>query len=1372
MPPLNSKYKKKKPYFYGPGSFPYLNAVDLASVHEQAHFVLNSDEMRAGLMSLGDVKQENDKANAKIALITFVSKAIKFGLQYRGLHAGKTYIGDQPRVAILLNYLTKELYDSPLEKTPIQHDQLFSNSNIKGLLVSVFIFDDSLSFTDMLSDVMMINTYGLPQRRARDFANQPEERHMRPQQDAPPVVVVGRPDIPGEHLDYEGSAYKFSIALDHRGQLRQKRKSVQKYYTGIDRISKLISTMQIAMGGNYARIPQSDSTQHLSALGAANPYQLQNLFTFNKALEQIGLMDVDPDFKDRGSWINLFRLGGTMSFGAPSWDVGPRVYNFGQGNQNEYGKGMNITCANIPLDVFRPSGIFRTELPHISLLRSEAAVNQDNVQMDIDETTGRKVNISHLMESLGMPSAPRAMQLANEASMNKDAFNAIADDNNVKETRLLNMCPDPRKPDAVYKTELAKHREEGARHYSTLLGDISAPDLPEGYKALILWRWKNPKLCPKEEPLWQKPDVAMCAYAQNKVTQLRVYERIMETSDSQLFLLPTLYRSSLGIYIGRYLSKIYREHLQVVCAPGAGKSDLIGKLIGLLIEGTYEVQGGASGMGLVGKHQSQRIIELFHELDGHYAPIREPQGEDEKIHKMLLGCLSEGFKKYKTTGEYIDPQTGAKGGRQPIMMVSEDTNLRCGNRNHTDFLAKAGGSASAMRQRFTTLLMTLLFNKNRPSVLGSVLTVQYNSTSEAQIGVQNQYNLVQDLFARYHAGMSVGWLPRADVQLYNSLNSLMTAFVATRYPNLANALRSAFTMNGRMLTEVGMHAAWQTLFTPLNPTAEVIRHSETELSALRVQAQLVGQKAESVRPYMVRFAPYNPDVLLPVMAKLYYARYEQLIFVFTEKLFEMTNVVLLEITRHIAERNCRYHVYNKSQTLQEQNSPWPPNTVNQVRNSTDRPDNMPLSRFVSDYSNPDTAIYYLGMPASMRQTSARARDAQSGGGRVDIAYNSFELVPEVIDPAHLALYQTMVQNEGEPFRIRRDHRPTYKREYKDGVKYINPNYVCVQTTVEEYAASASGIFGHYKVDQEGFVAMMKGLRTEFMLTPYLPLIEEITGPSNSANANPDQSANSASKLNWFNSLDRIQSLRYLPEFSKFPTYRVPVLIEHETKNCFYILVSYFETDPYKICTEAIRHITYHATPHRKMILGVPSQHNHFIYEPFTMAPRLDVELVIPGRATVQDDGWLLHKYGFDVDTNRATLGSAKESGPRHYRTACIEKLFAENYLLRNFPEEDQAELLENWSPAGIDRRLAEFYTKNPECLESRPYPQCMPTPTPAVPDGKPLSAVFAAPGPEKRPGSPPSSSALRNIESGRAQQSAHKRAPHTIRSDQLALDSH
>ena len=66
------------------------------------------------------------------------------------------------------------------------------------------------------------------------------------------------------------------------------------------------------------------------------------------------------------------------------------------------------------------------------------------------------------------------------------------------------------------------------------------------------------------------------------------------------------------------------------------------------------------------------------------------------------------------------------------------------------------------------------------------------------LSVSQQFCMMQDLFARYHAGMSVGAFPRGGVQLYNTLNSLMTAFIATRYPNLMNALRSASTMNTRI----------------------------------------------------------------------------------------------------------------------------------------------------------------------------------------------------------------------------------------------------------------------------------------------------------------------------------------------------------------------------------------------------------------------------------------------------------------------------------------------------------------------------------------------------------------------------------------------
>lgn len=1375
--------KKKRPFFYGLASFPYEDSVLLDSVHQEAHFVLNSDELRTGFISLGDVNQSNDKANAKIALISFVSKSIQHGLNYRGFHAGSTYSGENARVVVLLNYLTHELWESKELHIPLGAEQTFRSENILGVLVSIFIIDDSLSFSDILSDMMKINVFGLPQRRMREFANQPEERFRpRPPADAAGAqeAVVGRPDIPGKHLDADNTAYKFVMMPDQADRMRAKRKIVSKYYTNIDRISKLVSLMQTARGGNYGRVPQSDSIQHLFTLGLDHAYQLNNFFTLDRAIEQIKLMAVDPIFQSKDSWVNTFRAAnGASTFGAPCWKAGERA---------SYEAGILKTCASLPLDMFRPSGIFFSHLPHVSMLRAE--MNFDaHAQIDIDEATGRKVNISHMMEALGMPSAPRSIQLANEAGMNKDPFNAIADKNNEIETKLRDRAASGGVNSAEYKTMLRNHREEGYRQYSALLGDIAAPDLPETYsKGLLLWRWQNANSAPSEEHLWQSPSVSMCSYAQIKVQQLKMFEDIMGTSDSQLYLLPVMLRAAYGVYIGRYGSKNFREHIQVVSAPGAGKSNLIERLVLLLIPGTFEVQGGASGMGLIGKHVSERKIELYHEMDGHFAPVREPEGEDAKIHKMLLGCLSEGFKKYKTTGEVVDPITGIKG-RQPIMQVSEDTNVRMGNRNHIELHAKPGGSAAAMHDRFTILLMTLLFSENRPGMLPAVLNIQYGSTSEAMISVQKQFHMMQDLFARFHAGMSIGYMPRADFSLYNSLNAMMTAFVATRYPNFLNALRCASTMNGRIITETGMHAAWLTLFTPLNPTAKVQKFEKAELELLQAQAQQYGYPPERVRPYTLKFGTYNPDVLLPVMAKLYYTRYEALVFVFSEKLFEMTNVVLLDITRHIAERNSKYHVYNLSTTLEESNKPWPPATANQTRNGMDRPDQMPLDLFLSELMNEDRAIYHLGLPASMRQTNARKQDAHGDNGVGDFAYNSFELLPETVKPEYLKLYQTMVCNEGLPFRITRNEKPVYKKEYLNGTRFINMNYVCIQTSIEEYARSASGIFGHYKVDEKGFVAMMKGLTKEFMVTPYLPLIEELgvtqtrrqTQNNNNDPAGPAPPAQPpAARMDWMGVLDRIQSLRYMHHFSKFPMFRVPVLIEHETKNCFYLLVSYFETDPYKICTEAINHISYHKTPHRKMILGVPSRDNHFIYEPFTLKPRVDVELRIPGKfadSEGETSPWINSKYAFDSATGRAPLGSKVDRSEQVHRDVCIEKLYAEKYLSKNFPKGTPGSsetLLEDWGPDGVERRLREFYIEHPECLERIPYPACIANPERPVSDGKPLAAPDLMPAPEKRAaGASPSSQSLRVVEGHRSAEEvrrASKKARDTVGGDRSLLE--
>lgn len=1366
--------KKKNAYYYP--DFPNQTSFQTASIYQQAHFVLTAEELRPGFESLGDINKDDNRANAKIHLLTFVSKALKHGMFYRGFHANSTYIGGQPRVAIMLNYLLKEVFVTRQDMVQLKTDQLFHSNNIQGVLVSILIFDDSVSFIDVLSDMMRINEFGIPQKKsAQDFADQLAEGHVEPAEEPAPLRIVGRPDIPNFHLDYRGSAYKYVNTKEAKQKRKKRRTVVAKYYTSIKRIHTLFVTMQIAMGGDYRHIAQADSSQHLFSLTPEHEYQLHNMFTFDRALDQIKLLNVDLIFKDKVSWYNNFREVGVETFGPPAWPPGELDREF-HNRQPIYPGGKLDTSAVLPLTVFRPSGICNTVLPHVSLLRSEL-YNNANIQIDEDKATGRKVNIGYIMESIGMPSAPRSLEIATQLMANKDPFNEIADENNELETKLLQMLRDPYKSnlDTEYKTTLRMHRDNGFRHYSRLFNDISSPNLPDSYRKMLLWRWKNKSLAPQEEHLWQEPSVAMCSYAQMKASQLCMFETIIQTSDSQLFLLPVLWRASMTTYIGRYNTKIYREHIQVVCAPGTGKSDLIGKLTLLLIPDTYEIQGGASAMGLVGKHESQRLIELSHELDGHYAPTKEPSGEEEKIHKMLLGCLSEGFKKYKTTGEVTDPLTGVKD-RAPITKVSEDTNTRIGNRNWDEFKAKQCGSAYAMRDRFTTLLMTLLFSAHRPNILNSVLNVQYTSSSDAMITVGHQFRLMQDLFARYHAGMSVGAFPRGNVQLYNTLNSLMTAFIATRYPNFMNALRSASTMNTRIIAESGLYAAWMTLFTPLNPTHKVVPISEEVLIETRAQAQADGLDTKKVRSWVLEMAPYNPDVLIPVMAKLYYCRYEHLVFVFTEKLFEMTNVVSLEIARCIAERNCKYFVYgspNEDQTT----GAWSPDTVNQNRSSMNRPCEMPLNTFVSELYNPDCpekSKFYLGMPSSSRQSAARFREAGGTGtnGANEVAYNSYELVEEKIEPEHLRLYETMAPDVDEPFVVRRSVIPNYKREFVGGHKYYNCNYVCVQATIENYARTASGVFGHYKVDHDAFINTMKQLAKESMVTPYIPLIEESNMAAvASAQVDPNNGGSNNSGLSatgWSTaaSMHRIQSLRYLPEqFRKFPKFRVPVLIEHETKECFYLLISYFETDPYKICTEAINYISYHNTPRRRMILGVPSKANHYIYEPFTLEPRAGVTLRVPAKVPTQEVAkTMLSKYYYDPKTGRSAIGNRKGTKAQDFFEECVEEKYANDYLLRSFPEEPQSTLLQEWGPAGVDRRLATFYTEHPECLEHVPYPQCMGKPEMPVSDGKPQAIVpkdKLMPEPRKRPaGAPPNPSTYVMQSQGMRNKASTKKVPH------------
>lgn len=1283
--------KSKRTYGYLPSSFPYNEGIRLDAVKEQAHFVLTQKDLREGFVSLGDVQAGNYIAQAKVTLLCFLAEAIHYSQRYRGAHHNTTFVGDNPRVVVTLNYLTRKVFSAEHIKTPLNRDQLFSVDNVVGVLVSVFICDNDLSLADMCSDMCSINAQGLPQfKQLGEFS----EAEIHGDAPAPGAVVAPRPDVPGQLLGVKGSRYHFSMDPTQRLRFRETYKRLEdSSFLQVDGLKPLITLLQI-WSGTFNYVAQQVSNSHMADIGLHNEYQLRNAFTFAKAMEEISKMPVDKLFVEPNNWFNTTRPGahGAETFGAPCWSsgVGRPVDSNGEpyGANIPFESGSAPTCLLMPADLFRAARIQNTLLPHYD--------NPEHLKPDgrsiIRTAQGHNINVRQLLDAVGIESPHEKQTRKKEAEMNRDIFNELFEQVSIAEALLLPKLGNPMQPSQTYLDEVQSLREKGRQLYLSLVSQVASPSIPEGVRFLLSWRLtQSPDLAPLPEHMWQRLDEhGLTSYGQMKYRQLLITESITRTSDTQLFLFSVVWRAAMSVYLPKVGNTLFKEHIQLICAPGTSKSDLINRITSLLIEGTYEVEGGASGMGLVGEHASQRLIDVSHELDGYYAPAEEPKGEAAKIHKMILGCLSEGRKKYKTTVEGIDPFTG-KPNRTASRKESDDTSVRIGARNYNTFVAKLGGSAAAMYDRFTQVMQVQIFSSARVSIFAQVLQMGPSSESTAFLQCQQQFRIAQDFVCRYCIAVECGWLPFPEMSLFADVAPLMVGFMSARYPQFHSALRKVGGMKCRALGDQIWDRAWKVLFTPLNPTTAV-RHFSADEMELRRQLGRIEDREVDPRNWSVQMGPYEPEKLLTDMAKMMYGTYESMYFVMTERLNEMTNPAMVQVLRHIAEVNSNYFSFGRKRRDTERNSmtQWPVEG-----GSPDSPVTLTLDGIIAAllqrHKTPDgvlyeNAIYKVHVPASESQTNFQAKNKPDAHNNVEIGYNELQLVRENVPPEYEELYETGAVFLDEPVRLDREVLPEYKLERINGVTYYNPNYVKVNSTVYSYAMNMSGIFGDLKLDEQGFIQLMDMASLDRMVTPMLPLIEEKSSPFSTARG-----------------LSLIQSLRYIPGAMRhFPKYRLPVLIKDNRRSCFYILISYFETNFRRMCEEMIDFVSYASTPHREILLGIPSDGNRFYYQPYSMKPRPGRSLTIDNKTNVRPEtAKIISNYRFDPVTGLGMHLSRSTYRGKTYTGVDIEKERATEYLLRNFPNDK--EVLHNFLPDGLERRLRVFYEPFPDALDSKTY---------------------------------------------------------------------
>ena len=1331
--------------FYDRHHFPWKDYVELEGVHQQAHIVFSGIELAEGFQCLGSFKKDQALTLAQFVLLTYVAEALQDVIKFRGCHAGKMCVGPTSRIIVIVNYLTREVFKEEMGHLPLPLEELYNPSNIVGLMFSVFIQDRDLNFTDALSDRYLINQHGEPYKKTRApgqeeafgdvvglVANPPIPVDGAGEMDANPAPVIGRPDIPGEFIDSRRSSYFFPKHNEAHQRLLKvaasKDRSEYKYLNlrSFDALINILS----AVSNNNSPVAGTYSNNHLSSLGPDHPILLENLFTLDEALRKINHLDVHPTFRTKDNWVNTRRgMDGRSTFGAPCWGEGPlELEDRGAGERRRFRAGQLDTAACMPLKYFTAHNLTLAWLPHCqitetSLLRADEAMRGTQRMVN-----GRMMCVDDMLESYGLLTGPRAMKKNEQASLKNDVFNNYFETMGPVEAEIRKQM-NSSNPEEGW-ARLAKLRQQG-QHFFQLGNDIESPELPIAYKKLICAVWEQKHWIPKVEHLWQSREVAMSPFAQLKIRQLILFETFVRTSDSQLFLLPILFRAAMSTYMPKVADHLNKENIQMVCSPGTSKSNLINKLIRLLIKGTFEIQGGASEMGLVGEAKSQRLIEIYHELNAMFAPAKDPEGPDaSKTHMMLLTMLSEGHKNYKTT----EKEVTAKGDetRQHKTISSEETNVRIGARNFRDFHGGQGGTAAAMMDRWTLLTIRPVISDKRVNILVQVLQTSIAMRSTASTRVEKQYKLLQRFIMDFCAGIAYYWLPMPDLSLFSDIAPQMVGWIARMKPQIFSALRQVSSLRTRELCEIIMFIGQKVLFTTVNPTAKIIRLTPDQLAAeeLEEEPNVMGVTEKSNE--RIVFGEYDPAIILPEASKYAYSTMDTVIFTVTEKLFELTGAEGFEIVRGIAERGANYFTLGRGEDDRLCNfnyTPWRPAFEGHFARHAEQfaPWNSTPQLFVDAYLQ--NAQYYLGVPASSRQAQHQMRahsfvKTNDTSASTMLGYNSYELLVDEIPEEYKLLFETSAVRDKEPVKIERSERASWKPELYRGRRFWNPNYVRVQGTICSFAKASNGQIGNYKLSASAISDLLTSLSNETMTTPYMPLVLE-----------PDAGVenNQTNVPKFGGHMDLIQSLRYIPgAMDKFPKYRVPPVIPDTNDNCFYILVSYLETDAWKIATDMVEHVCYHGTRPRKTIMGIPSKSGSFLYEAIDIKPVRNKKLSILGKNNTRAASYkILKDYFMEDNQFSSTADNLSCNTAKVYLEEDIESEYCKRYLKTSYPLEDIETLMEKYGPSADPYYGAEgWYARHPEDLHTVAYPEVLLPPPEPIPSqtgqDEPVSMVSPA----------------------------------------------
>jgi len=1225
---------------YDPAFWPYRGETNTEAIQQQLHFVIDTKKLTSMYRTLGHFDKSCHEALSSITVLEFIAEAITNTLRYRGNHAGKLWHGGEPRATVMLSYITRHIWSNEEDRLELfDMSELLTEDNVVALMFSVLITDRDLSLSDAFSDQMRINEFGPPKfKKTKPNNNNNDEED----QDEDNMDVDGRLDVPGERLDARGSRYFFPQNRDRTSTLEP---SV-RYSKSIDNIFRVISgnmaytrlacMQELKINESMPALARQSDDFLLEDLEADSQLRPENAFSLDRALAKLAELGANPIFTQRSSWINTWRSqeDHAETFGAPYYRAG-RMPD----SEFDYPAGTVKCTAYFPLKHFNARDLMEYCLPHVEI--SDLDLIQPNRARQRHHVVGENDNfmLEDYMSSLGLKTVAEQMREDKERNRNQDLFNEYYDKFSERAANIDELLVDLREPSAEYIEELRRLQRQGYAYYSSVM-DPNQKKLPEGYRALQLYIWERTDWTPHYDKLWQTAEVAMTPFAQYKVHELVMDDELVKISDNTLLLKSRMMRAIYTIYLPRMGKLLHKEHSQVVGTPGTSKSHTLFNLVSMLIPGTYEEKSGGSMMGMIGELKSQRMLTLYQELPNLLAPDGDYKGDADKHLRMKLAQLGDGVTEYSTTREVTLPN-GDKT-REGVSTSAEYTNVVLGARNVKTVHATAGGAVEAMYDRFTQIQQRQILPKGRVNLINRVLEASRKEMNSGLAKVKDQYHLMHRAIMEYGALMACYAVPLPDLSLFTVLAPLAVGYLAQLRPELHFQLRNISRIKTRMYVEVVMFAVRMALTSALNPT---LQHVDGK----------------------VKFDEYNTATAMNEIQKYAYSTLDQLVYVLTESMYELTTAESFPITQAFAERYSDYFAMGR-QKADHKPTDQRPRWANVGPNGQAAPHMQEIGQLAPSFAGVENfikeykreGIFMLGMPTGVHISRMRSTVGKTGR---EAQYSRFELTEVSIEPEYEELFMLNAKPTQAFFKLERAEEPKYKMEYlPNGSEYINPNYVTIKSSIQDFARLVAGRIGEYQLNEASVMGLLHDLRKKSIVTTYMPCIER------------------KSPLRVKNISD-IQSLRYIREaMRQFPKYKVPVLINNPHEGEFYLLISYFETDPYGVVNNMVRHICYHSTFARKSIMGIPSQQHCLHYQPFSIRPEPDKTLVIARKSNINPATYkLLQDYTDNIEFEI-------EQSDTVWHEKDMEEEFAMQFLKRYNPTAGDLEL-KRYTPRGIWSRL-------------------------------------------------------------------------------------